>query len=165
MRQMLVFTFDDKDGAVKSRDRLFEIRKEELIHIADACVMSRNKKGKPKFKQANDLVKTGALGGAFWGALIGLLFLMPFAGMAIGAVIGALTGRMGDIGPSDEFMKEVSESVGPNDSALFLLVDSWNEERVMQELDEFDPRLIKTNLTESEEERLKEAFGAADIEA
>ena len=48
-----------------------------------------------------------------------MLFLMPFAGMAVGAVIGALTGRMGDVGLSDEFMKEASESVGPNESALF----------------------------------------------
>ncbi len=164
MRQMLVFTFDDQQGAAKARDRLYEIRKEELIHIADACVMSRNKKGKPKFKQARNLVKSGALGGAFWGALIGLLFLMPFAGMAIGAVIGALTGRMGDIGLSDEFMKEVSESVGPNESALFLLVDSWNEERVLEELNEFNPELIKTNLTEAEENRLREAFGADEEE-
>lgn len=126
--------------------------------------MTRTKKGRPKFKQANDLVKSGALGGAFWGALIGLLFLMPFAGMAIGAVIGALTGRMGDVGLSDEFMKEVSQSVGPDESALFLLVNSWNEERVLEELNEFNPELIQTNLSAEDEKRLKEAFGAEAIE-
>lgn len=164
MKQLLVLTFDDQKGAANARDRLFDIRKEELIDIADACVMTRNKKGRPKFKQANDLVKGGALGGAFWGALIGLLFLMPFAGMAIGAVIGALTGRMGDVGLSDEFMKKVSESVGSDESALFLLVNSWNEERVLEELKEFNPELIQTNLSTEDEKRLKEAFGAEAIE-
>lgn len=161
---MLVLTFDNQEGALNARDRLNEIKKEELINIADACVMTRNTKGKPKFKQAHNLVKAGAFGGAFWGTLVGFLFLMPFAGMAIGAVMGALTGRMGDIGLDDEFMKEVSESVGPDESALFLLVNSWTEERVLDELAEFDPELIKTNLPEADETRLKEAFGAAELD-
>jgi len=159
MSEMLVFSFKDQDGAAKARDKLYDLRKEELIRIADACVVTRNKKGRVKFKQARNLVSGGALGGAFWGALIGLLFLMPFAGMAIGSLIGALSGKFGDIGISDEFMKEASESIGPGESGLFLLVDSWTEERVLEELKQFDPELLRTNLSPEDEDRLREAFG------
>lgn len=160
MSELLVFSFKDQNGATEARNRLYELRKEELIRIADACVVTRNKKGKVKFKQARNLVGGGALGGAFWGALIGLLFLMPFAGMAIGSLIGALTGKFGDIGINDEFMKEVSESIGPDESGLFLLVDNWNEDRVLKELKQFDPELLRTNLSPQDEDNLREAFGA-----
>jgi len=160
MSELIVLSFGEQDGAARARDRLYDLRKEELVRIADACVVTRNKKGRVKFKQARNLVGGGALGGAFWGALIGLLFLMPLAGMAIGSIIGALTGKFGDIGINDEFMKEVSESIGPGESGLFLLVDSWNEERVLEELREFDPELLRTNLSPEDEDRLREAFGA-----
>jgi uncharacterized membrane protein len=80
--------------------------------------------------------------------------------MAIGSLIGALTGKFGDIGINDEFMKEVSESIGADESGLFLLINSWNEERVLEEINDFDPELLQTNLSSDEEERLREAFGA-----
>lgn len=127
--------------------------------------MTRDKKGRVKFKQARNLVSGGALGGAFWGALIGLLFLMPLAGMAIGSVIGALTGKFGDVGISDEFMKEVSEAIGSDESGLFLLVDRWNEERILDEIKEYNPELLGTTLSPADEENLRAAFGAELPEA
>ncbi|WP_440771300.1 DUF1269 domain-containing protein [Natronorubrum sp. DTA28] len=142
------------------RDRLYELRKEELIALADACIVSRNKKGRLKFKQARNLVGEGALGGMFWGALIGLLFLNPIAGIAIGSVVGGLTGKFGDIGVDDAFMKEVSESLGENESALFMLVDEWSEERVLEELKSHNPDVLRTNLSPEEEDNLRAAFGA-----
>ena len=160
MSKLLVLSFDKKDVAGQVRDRLVDLQKQELIQIKDACIVTRNKKGRVKFQQARDLVGAGAVGGAFWGALIGLLFLMPLAGMAIGSIIGGLTGKLGDIGINDEFMKDASESIGPDESGLFLLIDSWNEERVLEEINDFDPELLQTNLSSDEEERLREAFGA-----
>ena len=160
MSELIVLSFDSEDGASKVRDRLNQLRKEELVTLADACVVSRNKKGKLKFKQARNLVGEGAFGGMFWGALIGLLFLNPLAGIAIGTVVGGLTGKFGDIGIDDEFMKEVSEAVGPTESALFLLVDEWSEERVLEELKQYDPEVLRTNLSPEDEDNLKAAFGA-----
>lgn len=160
MSELLVFSFDEQDGAAKARDKLYDLRKEELVRIADACVVTRNKKGRLKFKQARNLVGQGALGGAFWGALIGLLILNPIAGIAIGSVIGAITGKFGDVGIDDAFMREVSEAIGPDESALFLLVDDWTEERVLEELKPFDPELLRTNLSPKDEDNLRKAFGA-----
>ncbi|WP_332897240.1 DUF1269 domain-containing protein [Haladaptatus sp. CMSO5] len=160
MSELLVLSFDSQDGASKVRDKLAELRKEELLTLADACVVSRNKKGRLKFNQARNLVGEGALGGAFWGALVGMLFLNPIAGIAVGSVIGGLTGKFGDIGIDDEFMKEVSESVGNEESAIFMLVNQWSEERVLEELKAFDPEVLRTNLSPEDEANMRKAFGA-----
>lgn len=160
MSELIVLSFDSQDGAAKVRDRLYELRKEQLLTLADACVVSRNNKGKLKFKQARNLVGEGAMGGMFWGALVGLLFLNPIAGIAIGTVVGGLTGKFGDIGIDDQFMKDVSESVEPGESALFMLVDEWSEERVLEELKAYDPEVLRTNLSPEDEDNLKAAFGA-----
>lgn len=161
MSELIVLSFDNKDGASNVRETLYDLQKQELITLADACVVTRNKKGKLKFNQARNLVGEGALGGAFWGALVGLLFLNPIAGVAIGSVIGGLTGKFGDIGVNDEFMKEVSDSLGQEDSALFMLVDDWSEERVLEELQSHNPEVLRTNLSPADEDNLKEAFGGA----
>lgn len=161
MSELIVLSFDSEDGAAKVRDKLASLSKEELITLADACVVSRSEKGKLKFKQARNLVGAGAFGGMFWGALIGLLFLNPLAGMAIGTVVGGLSGKFGDIGIDDEFMKEISESVGNGESALFMLVDEWSEERVLDELKEHEPEVLRTNLSPEDEDNLREVFGGA----
>ncbi|WP_254280706.1 DUF1269 domain-containing protein [Haloarcula marina] len=159
MSELIVLSFDSQDGAKNVRDRLYELRKEELITLADACVVSRNKKGRLKFKQARNLVGEGAMGGMFWGALVGLLFLNPLAGAAVGSVIGGLTGKFGDIGVDDSFLKEVSESLGEEESALFMLVDEWSEERVLEELKAHNPEVLRTNLSPEDEDNLRAAFG------
>lgn len=159
MSELIVLSFETEDAASDVREHLYQLRKEELVTLADACVVSRNRKGKLKFNQARNLVGEGALGGMFWGALVGLLFLNPVAGIAVGTVVGGLTGTFGDIGIDDSFMKEVSESVGKGESALFMLVDEWSEERVLAELKEYEPEVLRTNLSPEDEENLKEAFG------
>jgi uncharacterized membrane protein len=90
-----------------------------LIQVDDAATAVRRMNGKVKVKQAKGLVGAGALGGAFWGMLFGLLFFVPFLGLAVGAATGALFGKAADFGINDEFIKQVSDSIQPGDSALF----------------------------------------------
>ncbi|MFB6080577.1 MAG: DUF1269 domain-containing protein [Haloferacaceae archaeon] len=98
----------------------------------------------------------------FWGALVGLLFPNPIAGITIGSVLGGLTGKPGDIGIDDEFMTEVSDSIDLGESALFLLVDDWSEERVLDELRKHHPEVLRTNLSPEDEENLRRAFGGVE---
>lgn len=114
-------------------------------------------------KQAYSLVGAGALGGAFWGMLIGLLFLAPWLGLIAGAAGGALSGKLGDIGIDDAFIKEVSDTIEPGQSALFLLVREAQMERIREETKEFDFTIIETNLSPAEETKLRETFAAEEI--
>lgn len=153
------------DGAEAMRDRMYDLQKRELITIADAAVVKRNAKGKTKVKQAHSLVGAGAMGGAFWGMLIGLLFWAPWLGLLAGATAGAVTGKLGDIGIDDEFIKEVRDSIDKENSALFLLTRDGNVERIEEELSDFEYEfeIVHTNLSPEDEAHLRDTFAAEGV--
>jgi uncharacterized membrane protein len=162
MASLVVFAFKNESGAEQMRDKLVSLQKLHLINLADAAVVVRKPDGKVKVKQAVSLVGAGALGGAFWGMLIGLLFWMPWLGLAIGAATGALGGAISDYGVDDKFIKEVGEKIEPGHSALFLLVESWTEDKVMDEIAGFDAEVLQTSLSKEDEAKLRAAFGAEE---
>jgi uncharacterized membrane protein len=162
MSELIVFAFPDEKGASEMDEAIHRLKKEELITLDDAAVVVRNLDGKVKVKQAVNLVGTGTVGGAFWGMLIGLLFWMPWLGMAIGAITGAITGKLSDYGIDDDFIHEVSQTIEPGGSALFLLISKWTEDKVLDELGKFHPKVVRTSLSKEEESKLKAAFGAGE---
>jgi uncharacterized membrane protein len=162
MSQLVVFAFKDEQGAEQMRDELGRLQKLHLIQLSDAAVAIRKQDGKVKVKQAVSLVGAGALGGAFWGMFIGLLFWMPWLGLAIGAASGALGGALSDTGVDDKFIKEVAGTIEPGQSALFLLVESWTEDKVMDELVKFNAQVLQTSLSKEDETKLRAAFGAEE---
>ncbi|WP_349292069.1 DUF1269 domain-containing protein [Halobacterium wangiae] len=151
------------DGAEKMRELMYDFQKRELITLEDAAVVVRKENGRAKVKQAHSLVGAGALGGAFWGMLVGLLFLAPWLGLVAGAAGGALSGKLGDIGVDDEFIKEVGETIEPGQSALFLLARDAQVERIQQETEELSFSIIQTNLSPDDETKLRETFAAEEV--
>ncbi len=164
MSELIVLAFDNEASAFQMRDKLLQLQQQELITLADAAIVIRDKKGKPKVKQLQSLVGAGAVGGAFWGMLIGLLFFAPWLGMVAGALGGALGGKFTDVGVDDKFIKEVGETIEPGHAALFLLVVKATADKVLPELTSFNAKVIKTSLTNEQEAKLREAFGAGVIE-
>ncbi len=161
MSNLIVISFKSEDEAGQVLKKVGDLQRQELIKVDDAATAVRHTDGKVKVKQATDLVGAGALGGAFWGMLFGLLFFVPFLGLAVGAATGALFGKSADYGINDAFIKQVSESIKPGNSALFLLVSEAKVDRVVEELQPFDGKIIHTSLSKEEEGRLKEAFASA----
>ena len=47
-------------------------------------------------------------------------------------------------------------------SALFLLVESWTEDKVMDEIKGFDAEVLQTSLSKEDEAKLAAAFGAEE---
>lgn len=165
MSELIVLAFEDENGAFEARDELIELQKQQLVTLKDAAVVVRKENGGVDVKQAQSLVGTGALGGAFWGMLIGILFWMPWLGLAIGSITGAISGKFSDYGIDDKFIKEVGETIEPGHSGLFLLVEDVVADRVIEELKQFDPKVLRTNLNEEDEDKLRDAFAAEEIEA
>ena len=130
MSHLIVFAFPTRDGAYAARDALDALHRQGALSLSDAAVVVRTDDGKVRIQQATNLVGMGALGGSVWGALVGMFFLSPWLGLAVGAVAGALAGRFTDIGIDDDFIRRVGQTVGPDQSALFLLIDSWDEAAV-----------------------------------
>jgi uncharacterized membrane protein len=133
-----------------------------LISLSDAAVVVRRQDGKVKVKQAVSLVEAGALGGAFWSMLIGLLFWAPWLGLAIGTASGALGGALADTGVDDKFIKEVGNTIEPGHSALFLLLEDWTEDKVLDRISGFNAEVLQTSPSKEDEEKLKAAFGAGE---
>jgi len=165
MADLVCVAFDHPETADKVLAALTSMKKEQLIDLADACVVVRPAEGEPQIKQMLPLTKMGALSGgssgALWGAIVGLLFLNPLAGMAIGAGVGAATGALAgslsDYGIDDKFIKDVGGSIPPNSSALFLLIRKVTGDKVLERLkaDGFSGRVLKTSLSNEQETALK----------
>ena len=169
MSNLYVVEFDDEKGAEKMLTALAEWQRKKLIKIDDAATLVRTADGKVKVKHADNLVGKGAMGGAFWGALIGLVFLNPVAGAAVGAGAGALLGRrkgkkQAEAGIDPKFVKEVSESLKPGMSAIFAYTQQGVADKILPQLKQFNGQLIQSSLTPEDEEVLREAFGAEEME-
>jgi len=166
MSKLIVVAYPDVAAAQTVLAKLADMQKREIIKLADAAVVERRKDGKVKLHQANSLVGASAAGGAMWGGLIGLLFLAPLLGMAVGAAAGAAGGAMADIGVDDSFMKDLGRELAPGSAALVLLVVSATYDKVLEELHgQYQGKLLQTNLSTDEEQRLRELIDAAKANA
>jgi uncharacterized membrane protein len=162
MATLVVFIFPEETGAAQMRDRLVRLQKAQLIGLADAAVVVRQPDGKVKVKQAVKLVGVGALGGAFWGMFVGALFWLPWLGQGNGAGSGTLDGLPEDCGVDDQLIKEVRARIRPGQSALFLIVESWTEDKVLDEVARFGAEVLQTPLTGEDEAKLRATFGAEE---
>jgi len=158
MSDLVVIGFDDEHKAFEMRAELAKLQKEYLIEMEDVVVVTKDDKGKVKLHQAVNLTAAGAIGGTFWGMLIGMIFLNPLVGAAIGAGAGALSGKLRDIGISDNFMKELAETFKPGSSALFVLVRKATPDKVLEQLKGFKGKVLKTSLTADKEEKLRKVL-------
>ena len=166
MADLVVVAYDGEDTADQALNKLRELQKEYLVDLEDAVVAVRDKNGKVRIKQAVPLVSLSAVGGAAWGGLfgllIGILFLNPLlgwlTGAAMGAGAGALSGALADYGISDDFIKELGQTLQPGTSAIFMLVRRVNLDKALPELSKFGGKIIKTSLTHEQEARLKSAL-------
>src|SRR5262245_4832218 len=173
MSELVVLDFDGIGTADEVLTKLRAMQKEHLIDLEDACVVVHTDKGKVQIKQALNLTAFGAARGAsagmLVGALTGLLLLNPLAGMAVGGLtgmgVGALSGSLTDYGINDEFIKDLGKTIPKGSSALFMLIKRSTPDKVLPELERFKPRVLKTSLSNKQEESLRSALRTAQTAA
>lgn len=81
-------------------------------------------------------------------------------GLAVGAGAGALSGKLTDIGISDQMMKDLAASFEPGSSALFVLIRKATTDKVLEGLHTFvgKGKVFKTSLTQDAEKALRDAL-------
>jgi uncharacterized membrane protein len=161
MATLTAIKFNSASGADEMLSLLTDLQRQKLLTIHDGAIVSwQEGKRKPKTRQLHNLAGIGALDGAFWGMLFGLIFFVPLLGMAIGAAMGALTGAFADVGIDDNFTKQVRDKVTEGTSALFLMTSNVVTDRVLEAVREkgLQPELIASNLSNEQENRLRDAF-------
>ena len=159
MSEMMVLGFENEMEADRFGLKLAELQKDMIIQLGDAAEVVRDPDGKPHVKHGSHIVGAGAMGGAFWGMLFGLLFFVPFLGLAFGAAMGALFGKMGKTGIDREVLDQMGDAVPPGKAGWFLLIGQKTEDKFMAEIEGTHARVVRTNLTEEQEQQLKHAFG------
>jgi uncharacterized membrane protein len=165
MATLVVIDYENEVKAEEVRLALLKMQKEYLIDLADAVVVVRDEKGKVRLRQLYNLTAAGAASGGFWGALMGLIFLNPLFGFAIGAAAGAVSGALRDVGIDDNFMKELGTTLKPGTAALCVLIRQMTPDKVVEELQKFGGTLIKTNLCNENEAKLREALASVQKSA
>jgi uncharacterized membrane protein len=111
MSDLIVIVYPTEAKAEEVRQKLLGLQKEYVIKLGDAVIATKTDAGKIKLNQLINMTTTGAVSGSFWGLLVGVLFLNPLVGVAVGAASGALGGALTDVGISDAFMKDLSNTI------------------------------------------------------
>ena len=160
MSELMVLGFENEVEADRFGLKLAELQKDMIVQLSDAAEVVRDPDGKPHVKHGHDMVGVGAMGGAFWGMLFGLLFFMPFLGMAIGAGMGALFGKAGKTGIDSQVLEQMGDAVPPGKAGWYLLISQLTEDKFLAAIEGTNAKVVRTNLTEEQEQQLKNAFGA-----
>lgn len=160
MTTFTVWKFEDPDGAAHASSLLKSAEADGLVKIVDHAIISWPVgASKPDAEHSHDSSKRGAGWGALWGIMGGALFAVPLVGGAVGAAIGALSKSTEGTGIRKEDLERIRTEVVEGTSALFLVTDEGNLDRLGERFRGVDQKLISTNLTEAERETLLETFG------
>jgi uncharacterized membrane protein len=160
MTAFTVWKFDTPEGAAKAADLLEGAERDGLIKIYDHAVVSWPAGARrPEKEKVHHSVRRGASWGALWGFLIGALFFLPVVGAAAGAGIAALAKSMQGVGITKEQLETIRAEVTEGTSALFLVTEQGDLDRVGERFHGSHMKLIDTNLTDAEEKLLLETFG------
>ena len=158
MSNLVVLTFEDTHQATEAYEALKRAQGFGQLKIDDAAVIVKQESGKVEIKNQLDTgVKWGAVGGGLLGLLLASLFF-PLAGLAIGALGGALVGKTLDLGVDQKFVRDVTETLKPGSSALFVIGKSDHPDAVTAVLRPFKGTIYQTTLPTEAVEALQDSL-------
>ena len=137
---LVVIANPDEQRAAEVLATLQRMEDQYLLDLEDAVSVTKGRDGKLKLHQTTTVAGGGAAWGGALGLLIGMLFFVPIAGLAIGAAAGALVGKLSDYGIDDRFAKQLSSTMTPGSSAIFVLVRKSTPDKVVPEVARFGGR-------------------------
>jgi uncharacterized membrane protein len=147
--------FDDVERANEVRKDLLRMQHDHLVDLEDAVVVIRKTSGKIKLKHMQPLTAPGVLGGGLTGLLVGSLLFHPVLGAIMGAVTEMASMVLSNLPSDDEFLKELSSTLKPGTSALFVLVRKADPEKTRAQLEGIGGKVLATSLTEEQEAALQ----------
>jgi uncharacterized membrane protein len=162
MTTFTVWKFEDPGGAEHAASTLKSAEDDGLVKIVDHAVMTWPAGAdKPETHHSHDDPRRGAAWGALWGILTGALFAIPVVGGVVGLALGALAKSTGGTGITKEDLARIRTEVVEGTSALFVVTEEGNLDRLGERFRGSDQKLITTNLTDAERETLLETFGGS----
>ena len=159
MTAFTVWKFETPEGAEHASALLDSAADEGLIKMLDHAVVSWPVGAKrPETDHQHDSVRHGGAWGALWGLLFGAMFLVPVLGAAAGAAIGGLSKATRGVGITKEQLETIRAEITEGTSALFLVTEQGDLDRVGERFHGTHMKLVDTNLTDAEQKLLLETF-------
>ena len=155
---IVVLGFKNQYGAEAMLEDIQRWQEEGLIELEDAVIASRAAGGDVQIEQTHKQGGRFALRGGGAGLLAGLLLGGPILGLVGGVAAGGIAGALKDYGLDDKFVKEVSQWVQPETSALFLLVKESRAGEVLEKLRSHEAIVLTTTLAPEQEKRLRQTL-------
>jgi uncharacterized membrane protein len=155
-----VWKFDDPDGAGQAASRLEDAASDGVVKIVDHAVLTWPVgASRPTLKHGREEARHTTGWGALWGLLAGTLFMVPLAGAAAGAAIGAISKATAGTGITKEQLEAIRTQVTEGTSALFVVTEEGNLDRLGDRFRDTHWKLVDSNLTDAERRLLLETFG------
>jgi uncharacterized membrane protein len=178
MSDLIVVGF--KNDMFKANEVLNQLRQMDedwTVNLYDAVAVHRNHNGKLRVDQSYDpTTAEGPAWGALWGSLLGAILAIPFAvigaaaaggavaagligGGAIGATAGAIDARWWkeDVGISDDFVRDVGETIQPGDSAIFALITA-SPKKALKHFSGYGGKVISTTLSAEQAAKIEKVL-------
>ena len=160
---LIVIGYDNHDQAVAAYNEVFEMQGDFVLELQGVAIVNVDSEGTSHVETPRKIVGMSAASGALWGMLIGLLFFVPFFGLALGGLMGALFGKLGKSGINDEFRAQVNGLLEPGHSAVVIMASNITEDKFAYRIGKFGGRLLKTSLSDEEEQELAHELGDTDL--
>jgi uncharacterized membrane protein len=175
--ELIVLVFTDEFRAPEVLNELRRRDWEWVADLNDAVAVTLDTKGGAKVQLSVDLTASeGAAWARLWGSLLGATLFLPAT-----EVIVEAAGRVADAsglhtesapGPRaalpeaswwkhclclpDDFIRDVGASIGPGDSAIFMLSRAPDRSAVLRQLHNYGGTLLHTSLNSKQDKEMQD---------
>jgi len=160
-QSLFIIAYPGKETADQVYHTLRVLEKQDKIDIKTAATIYRTEDGKLQLKHRRRLTVWKGLFGV---GAIGLVLAGTGSGFLAGAVVGALIGSSRSK-QRREVKHFLDDKLGPDDSALVMLITNVDWEAVQSEVDHFDGEELAVELSDEAEKRLAEIAADEEVAA
>lgn len=161
MATLSVLRFSTAGGAAAALEVLLALHEAGRFRPGDLAMVSWKPRTRvPALRPVRTIRPRTPMGPGFWNLVSSHLFCLPAAAAAAGLPAGGTYCSLADLGIRDDFMRTIQARIKRGTSALFVLTDDANVDRVIQLLEDLDFTVASTNLSQLQFEGLRLGFGA-----
>jgi uncharacterized membrane protein len=155
MSTLVVIAYNELHKAEELRVEVQRIQSKYLLDLAEVVVAVNDEQGKIKLHNAGDLTNRSAVYGGYGSTLTNLILM--------NAAAGSTTGALANLGIDHHFMKQLTATLVPGSSALFVLTrsPSPDKDQMLEEVKGRGGKIIMTSLSAEDHARLEAALNAA----
>ena len=149
---LLAAKYPNEEHAKTILDMLESMHHALTIDLNDAVMLTKEPDGKIKTHETTDVsTRKGAKRGLIAGAVLGVIYPPSLIVTALaGGGIGALWGKAKDSGVKHDDIKELADSLTPNQAAIIVMVSENTAEATQRALGSYDGEVVNKIYSEAD---------------